>query len=108
MRQGECFGRALLIKDVSTIPTVVFAVCESESSTTSHTNVRVDPFRRLHGPCQLNVLSTVLRCLTYRTAINHAAGNRDARWEPEALALQIPVHFPNIIQLVSTFGGCGP
>ena len=47
MRERKGFARALLIKAVSTVTTVVLSVGKREGGTASHTHVRVNPFGRL-------------------------------------------------------------
>ena len=44
MGKGHRLGRTLLIKDLSTVPTMVLAVRERERSTASQADVRVNPF----------------------------------------------------------------
>lgn len=45
---------------------------------------------------------------TYRTAVNHAARNRDPWWKLKTFSLQRPIHLTNIVQLVSALSRSGP
>lgn len=85
MRKREDFARALLVKDVATISTVVLSIREAEGSSTSHANIRVGPFGGLQVVSKLAL--NIFFSNTYRTAIQHALGNIDFWWEMEPVPL---------------------
>ena len=49
MREGEHLGGALLVKDLSTIPAVVFAVREGEGGPAAEADIGVAPLGRSLG-----------------------------------------------------------
>lgn len=45
---------------------------------------------------------------TYRTAVYHATRHGDSWWKMETLSLQSLIDLTDIVQLVTSFGCCGP
>ena len=85
MGKREDLARALLVKDVAAISTVVLSIREAEGSSTSHANIRVGPFGGLQVVSKLGL--NVFFSNTYRTAVQHALGNVDLWWEMEPVPL---------------------
>jgi len=85
MGKREDLARALLVKDVAAISTMVLSIREAEGSSTSHANIRVGPFGGLQVVSKLAL--NISFSNTYRTAIQHALGNIDLWWEMEPVPL---------------------
>ncbi len=85
MGKRDDFARALLVKDVAAVSTVVLSIREAEGSSTSHANIRVSPFGGLQVVSKLAL--NILFSKAYRTAVQHALGNIDLWWEMEPVPL---------------------
>ena len=85
MGKREDLARALLVKDVAAISTMVLSIREAEGSSTSHANIRVSPFGWLQVVSKLGL--NIFLSNTYRTAVQHALGNVDLWWEMEPVPL---------------------
>jgi hypothetical protein len=85
MGKREDFARALLVKDVAAVSTVVLSIREAEGRSTSHANIRVGPLGGLQAISKLAL--NIFFSNTYRTAVQHALGNVDLWWEMESVPL---------------------
>lgn len=68
MRQRKNFARTLLVENVSAVSAMMLSIRETERSSTTHTDVRVSPFRG-------------------RVAQQHAFGDLNFWWEMETIPL---------------------
>ena len=89
VRQRNCLGRALSIKDVTAVSAVVLTVRECKRFPTPHTDVGVDPFGR-------------------STAVKHATRYLNLGRKPKALPLQSSIGFTNIENVVAALRRTGP